>query len=417
MSNYSHRGYEQRTSGYGRRRHKASGFRKKNTGSGAAKGAAAVVSVAAIAVLAYLFADNIIPFLGSIRGTDTGSDTETLAETQDSPDIALTVTSVPTADEPTEIPPADGYFDNADDNIFISGGAGYVKFKGIDSTARNYTAILNSISRNIPSGIDMYDIVLPTNAEIGIDGYIPGSNSQKDNLDVISLLLSDKVKYVDAYSALKAHNSEYLYYRTDPALTALGGYYAYTGFADKSGNDAYTLSELSKKKYGISPFEGEYIERTTDNKAQPHGNQELFNNPDSIEYYKLPVHYNCYEINRRSGSRTEFDLFSDKNAASDPLSVFPGKDKDFLAVYNLQSDNTDKLLIVKDHAAEPVIGFIIPHYSEIYIADVSLYSGDLHSVISEYGITDIIFINGIDDANNSLYCQRLRDLFDNGISD
>ena len=127
--------------------------------------------------------------------------------------------------------------------------------------------------------------------------------------------------------------------------------------------------------------------------------------------------YECFSKDPVTKERTETDLFSEKNAAADPLSVFPGKDTPLLTVYNLQSSNTKKLLIVKDHAAEAVIGYLIPHYSEIYIADVSLYKGTVLEIANEYSVTDVLFINGIDNANNSLYCQRLRDLFDNSISD
>lgn len=419
MSRYSHRGYEHRTGSYGRRRRKASGFRKKSGGSAAAKGAAALVTVTAAVVLVYLFADNIKPFMTSLGGSssvrtdifDTSTDAAPMGETPDTP--------TSTGDTPAEIKLADGYFDNADDDIFISNGAGYPVFKGIDTTARNYAAVLNSISRSVSSSVDMYCAVIPTNSEVGLDGAIEGSHSQKQNLDLISSLLSDRVTGVDVYSSLREHRGEYLYFRTDPSLTSLGGYYAYTEIADASWiapRDVYTIAQLSKKKYSISPFEGEFIARTTDDRAQPHGNQELFNNPDTVEYYKLPVQYNCFAVNRKTGNRVETDLFSDKNAASDPLSVFPGKDTPFLVVYNLQSTNTDKLLIVKDHSAEPVIGYLIPHYSEIYIADVNKFDGDLNSVVTEYGVNDIMFINGIDDANNSLYCQRMRDLFDNSIS-
>ena len=105
------------------------------------------------------------------------------------------------------------------------------------------------------------------------------------------------------------------------------------------------------------------------------------------------------------------------DSLTDILNIFPGKDKALLTIENLQSSTDKKLLIVKDHSAEPVIGYLIPHYTEVFVADVSLYSGSLADYINENEITDILFINGIDSANNALYCQRMRDLFDNSLSD
>ena len=150
---------------------------------------------------------------------------------------------------------------------------------------------------------------------------------------------------------------------------------------------------------------------------QPDGNPELLGSGDIVEYYKLPVHYNCYSVDPKTGNRVETDLFKESDAISDILNIFPGKDKALLTIENLQSSTDKKLLIVKDHSAEPVIGYLIPHYTEVFVADVSLYSGSLADYINENEITDILFINGIDSANNALYCQRMRDLFDNSLSD
>ena len=127
MSNYSHRGYEHRTGGYGRRRHKASGFKRKSAGSAAAKTAVGVAAAVAVVALVYLFADNIAPFVDSFR-----KDAHT--ETQDVPAAA----PVMTADKPEvrEEPHANGSFDPVNGDVFVSNGAGYLKFKGIDTTAR-----------------------------------------------------------------------------------------------------------------------------------------------------------------------------------------------------------------------------------------------------------------------------------------
>ena len=54
MSRFAHRGYEHRTGGYGRRRHKAVGFKRERRGGDVVKAAAAFAAVASAAVLLYL---------------------------------------------------------------------------------------------------------------------------------------------------------------------------------------------------------------------------------------------------------------------------------------------------------------------------------------------------------------------------
>ena len=406
MSSYSHRGYEHRTGGYGRRRHKASGFRSKNRGSGVLKGTVAVVTVLAAVALVYLFADNIIPFISyfdrtpDIETADTPSDTDTAV--------------VETASEPT----ANGYFDPVDSKIFVSDGCGYTVFKGIDTTARYYSAVLNSISSSVSSNINIYNAVIPTNTELGLSQPVKGSHSQTENLDIIRSALSDRVTSIDLYSALSEHKSEYIYFHTDELMTSLGGYYCYKQIALAAAFDekhVYSRAALSEKSGVIDGFKGSYIARTTDTQKQPLGNPILSSNPDKIEYYKIPVNYNCFSV-KPNGDRIETDLFSEKGIGDDLLKIFPAKDTPLMTVELPQTSETGKLLIVKDHAAEPVIGYLIPHFKEVHIVDVNLYSGDLREYINTNEITDILFINGIDDANNSLYCRRLRDKFDNSIS-
>ena len=119
MSNFSHRGYEHRTGGYGRRRHKASGFNKRNGASSFVKGTAVLFVIVGAAALLYLFADNITPFLRSFRG-----DTETVSSSVETSDIAAkTQQSSQTDDTPKELPLAEGHFDEVNSSIFISHGA------------------------------------------------------------------------------------------------------------------------------------------------------------------------------------------------------------------------------------------------------------------------------------------------------
>lgn len=403
MSSYSHRGYEQRTSGYGRRRHKASGFKRKPTGGEAAKGFVIFILIIAASALVFIFVKYFKPFVNSFKNREPAEVIETFdAATPDSPDSPV------------------GEFDKVDDKIFVSNGSGYLMFKGIDDTAVNYAATLNSIVSSVDNDITVYNMVVPTNTEFGLSGDLSGySNSQRANLDKINSALMDSVVNIDLYKTLNLHSSEYIYYRTDESLTSLGAYYIYREFAQRANFNPdyiYSLDKLSEKKGSIGRFEGSFIQRTTDEKIQPHGNQELFNNADSIDFYKLPVHYNCDRVDIKTGKRIETDLFTTDNAVNDPLSVFPGKDTELLEISNEENNNDEKLLIVKDHIGEPVIGYLIPAYDEVYVVDAQLYKENLSEYIRSSNITQVLILSGITDANSSLYCQRLRDLFDSSIS-
>ncbi len=407
MSNYSHRGYAQRTSGYSRRRHKGSGFRRKNKHPDALKKILIAAAAVLVCGLIFIFVRYFGSFVSSFKNGEQ-------------PPVQTVDTPVQTAT--SDLP--EGYYDKVDNKVFVSEGSAYLMFKGIDKTAQNYAAVLNSIASSMSDDVTLYNMVIPTNTEFGLaENLRDASNSQRYNLDLISSSLMYNVHSIDIYNTLDKHKDEYIYYRTDQNLTSLGGYYAYLDYVQNiksiESNDTpvYSLDKLSEKQGVIRHFEGELLKRTVDENTQPHGNQELFNNADTIVYYKLPVHYGCFRVDTVKGEYIEKDLFTEEDVKTDPLSVFPARNTEFMVATNLENKTEDKLLIVKDHAAEPVIGYLIPCYREVHIADAELYKGGLTQYIRDNKITDVLVINGIDDANNTLYCQRLRDLFDSSITD
>ncbi len=406
MSNYSHKGYERRTSGYNRRRRKGTGFRRKNKGSGILKKILIIIAVLLVIGLVFVFVKYFGTFARSFRQEEKPETVDIPVQEYDTPDEAK------------------GYYDKVDNKVMVSDGAAYLMFKGIDKSALNYAAVLNSIASSMSDDVTIYNMVIPTNTEFGLaESLRRDSNSQRYNLDLISSSLMYNVHSIDVYSTLDIHKNEYIYYRTDQNLTSLGGYYAYLEYLQTiksvETNDVpvYSLEKLAEKQGVIRRFEGDLLKRTIDEKTQPHGNQELFNNADTIVYYKLPVHYGCFRVDTVKGEYIEKDLFTEDDVSRDPLSVFPAHDTEFMVATNLENETEDKLLIVKDSAAEPIIGYLIPCYREVHIADTQLYDGSLNAYIRDNKITHVLVINGIDNANNTLYCQRLRDLFDSSITD
>ena len=406
MSKYSHKGYERRTTGYTRRRRQGSGFRRKKKSSGIGKKILIILALLMLCGLVFVFVKYFDSFARSFKQEDRPQTVDIPIQQYETPDEA------------------NGYYDKVDNKVMISDGAAYLMFKGIDKTASNYAAVMNSIASSMSDDVTLYNMVIPTNTEFGLSESLRrDSNSQRYNLDLISSSLMYNVHNIDIYNTLDAHKSEYIYYRTDQNLTSLGGYYAYLEYVqmiksvETNDTPVYSLDKLAEKQGVIRRFEGDLLKRTIDEKTQPHGNQELFNNADTIVYYRLPVQYGCFRVDTVKGEYIEKDLFTEEDVKDDPLSVFPAYKTEFMVATNLENETEDKLLIVKDHAAEPVIGYLIPCYREVHIADTQLYNGSLNAYIRDNNITHVLVINGIDNANNTLYCQRLRDLFDSSITD
>lgn len=399
MSSYSHRGYEHRNGSYGRRRRKTVGFNRSSGGNLSKILILLAVAVVTVA-LVFVFINYLMPLFNSTENTET-PDTADIA-TSDTPDI------------PT------GYYDSVDDNIYISNGSGYEMFKGLNTTASNYAAVINSIASSVDEEVAIYNMVIPTNTEFGLhEALRADSYSQRDNLDKIASSLVDRVINIDIYNTMNSHKDEYIYYRTDKYMTSLGAFYAFGQFADVSGfeqEDKATLEDLAENKGIIKRFEGEYLQRTKDEKSQPNGNEELFANIDEVDFYKLDLNYTCYSIDKETGKEEEIELFSIDNTVDNPLNVFPAHDTPLLRVINHDSDNDDRLLVLKNVTAEPMLGYLVAGYGQLHVIDTEIYKENVSEYIRKNDITQVLIVSSITDANNSLYCQRLRDLFDSSIT-
>lgn len=427
MSSYFHKGYEHRNSGYGRRRRNSVGFRtSRRKKSVMSKIIIAILCLSVAAAFVFVFIKYLGSFLNSVTSPEAETQDNAVAETDD----------VPT-----------GVFDKVDSKLYVAEGSGYQIFNGIDKTAVSYAAVLNSAAAGIDSNIDIYSMVIPTNTAIGL-GDRPGgdSSSQRANLDMINSRLMNRIKSIDVYNTLTAHKNEYIYFRTEDCWTALGAFYGYTAFANSSdypSDKINTLENLSEYKGVVKNFAGSYIERTTDEMLQPDGNPELRAHLDIIEFYKLDVNYSCYTENDSdtdtdeqggyqyysesdtdnygyyydSDSDDSVELFSMSGLNNDPFAIFPGRNVPLMEIQNHDEWNsTERLLIIKDDYANPMIGYLVKSYNEVHVVDTMLWKGNITEYIDDNDITQVLFLSSITDANNSLYCQRLKDLFDSSIT-
>ena len=62
-----------------------------------------------------------------------------------------------------------------------------------------------------------------------------GCSDEQAAIQYIYDNMDKKVVTIDAFTALKNHSDEYLYFRTDHHWTALGAYYAYSQLMKEKG--------------------------------------------------------------------------------------------------------------------------------------------------------------------------------------
>ena len=92
--------------------------------------------------------------------------------------------------------------------------------------ATNAAALADLQEKLAAEGVSMNTILVPMAAQVLTD-KLPAYAPVADYAAILQVLTDAGVDTTDVLSALAAHSSENIYYRTDHHWTSLGAYYAY----------------------------------------------------------------------------------------------------------------------------------------------------------------------------------------------
>ncbi len=275
-------------------------------------------------------------------------------------------------------------------------------FRGNETSSKVYAEAINTYAKYMPESINIYDMVVPTHTEFALpisDRSV--SNEQRPVIDVIKNNLTERVKFVDAYGKLRRHyeNGEYLYFRSDHHWTALGAYYAYCEFCEVYGIEPVDISAYETGR--IEPFLGTFYQSSRD--------AALRATPDYVEYYK--VDFPC--------TVTRYDAYGQGYNAKLYYTYVKGEGNSYLAFLGgdfpymkVQTENKNgkKLMVFKESYGNALVPFLAPHFEEIHIADIRYFPYNAVNFASQYGITDILFINGLMSASTGARVDEIYSL-------
>ena len=232
-----------------------------------------------------------------------------------------------------------------------------------DKTLKN-TQALQSFAEN--SRIPTYVMLLPTKCAIK-QNEIPQAAplfNQKQMIEQVYNSLLGKASVVDVYPALFSKYKQDLYYKTDPALTALGGYTIYEVLAQRLDN-----TPKPQEDFDIQYVAQDYYGRT----YQRCRCQDV--SPDRIALYRYQKSHRNFTVTHEQGYQYSYNTLYPQQMVDlgEIESVILGGNTGKLTVHsNLKNPNN--LLIVGDGSILPVIPFLALHYSEITFLDTGLLS-------------------------------------------
>lgn len=277
----------------------------------------------------------------------------------------------------------------------------------------SYAGAVNNLSKALGSDVRTISLVTPNSGEF----YSPesshtGVHSQKDMIDRCYGAMDDNVLTVDAYSALRDHADEYIYFRTDHHWTALGAYYAYTQFCKTAGFEPVPLEQFETGTY--ENFLGSMYTYT---QKYPQS-QALKDNPDTLTYY-LPVvetHAKYYSDSTLSDGIAISVVYTKlAENVSNKYLCFIGGDTPVCVIETAVEDGP-VCMVLKESYGNALVPFLTSHYSKIIVIDPRQFnqdgkpSLDLPTFAKEQGVDDLLVVNYPFMINNSYYVSLLNRL-------
>ncbi len=234
-------------------------------------------------------------------------------------------------------------------------------------------------------GISMDTILVPVAAQVLTD-KLPDYAPVADYAAILRVLTDAGVDTTDVFSALAAHGSENIYYRTDHHWTSLGAYYTYCAWRGVEPNaDEWTQEVL------CTNFRG-----TTWNKVPlPTVPAE-----EITAWYKHEYH----NVSYNGGEYKTNSIYERKYlSGSDQYAVFLNSNQARTIISG--SGRSGKLLLIKDSYGNTFSQFPAEDYAEVHVLDLRFFKGDVAEYAKENGITDTLVLYG---AQNFVKDTNLR---------
>lgn len=308
----------------------------------------------------------------------------------------------PPEEQPEEQPEADPELDTPEESdasyagsVVVVGDRAMEIPTRLDDLITSYADAIDNLASAMGPDVRTISLITPNGGEFySPESLHTGEHSQKDMIDFCYSQMDDKIITVDAYSKLRSHTDEYIYFRTDHHWTQRGAYYAYTAFCEAAGFEAVPLEQFQTGRYDT--FLGSMYGFT---EGYPQS-EVLKQHPDYLEYY-LPIadtHARYYANGNLENGTPVSVVYTKLDASvSNKYLCFIGGDTPICIV---ESDVPGPTCIVlKESYGNAFVPFLTSHYGRIIVIDPREFNRDgkpslnLAEFAADQGVDDLIVIN------------------------
>ena len=298
-----------------------------------------------------------------------------------------------TSPAPTE-PQTDEEFTGVSETlgtVIIADNAGFEYYNFVQETADKYIRAVNRAGNSLAGQTKVYCMIVPLSSDITLNSHVRDKlnvSDQKAASDYMLGSMNENVGTVPIFDTLKAHRDEYIYFRTDHHWTGLGAYYAYREFCAASGKTAVPLNDYELRSY--DGFLGTFYNDSGQSPA-------LAATPDRVDTYYPPCQVTM-TVTDRNGNTSQMPLIYDESKSTLPsvkYSAFISGDNSFTVINNLDKEDGDTLVVVKESFGNALVPLLPPHYKTIYVIDYRYWYGNITQFCRDKGADELLFCNNI----------------------
>ncbi|NLC72311.1 MAG: hypothetical protein GX684_00840 [Ruminococcaceae bacterium] len=345
-------------------------------------------------------ADEIPEFVGkddgSVAPNPDGSGSGSAAKTPEPGSSAEpTQTPAPTKAPDENVKRWEGFDGNAEakiafGNVIQIGDSAYAYFGFIKDACDRHADIVNRCSDMLAGhNAKLFDFLAPTGIGIVLSSDFMKTVNSSDQGKTISYIFSkvnDNVGKVNMFNTLIAHNTEYLYFRTDHHWSALGAYYGYTKFCSVAGFKAVPLAEFTPLDQG--EFLGSFYSTSPSKHKLRADNVMSYKPPGNIKMTVTDHYNNTYEAGIIQNMK-------DRGVHNKYLSFIAG-DHPFIHIENKDLTTAPNCVVIKDSFGNPVVPYLTQHYKNIYVIDYRKYKEmSLSELVKKYDVSHVILMESL----------------------
>ncbi len=289
--------------------------------------------------------------------------------------------------------------------LFYKGNA-IQRFGGVHRTENGLStefnaSIINAYYDSLGKDLRLFSVITPSAGELLLPSeYLSNKRSECGNIQSIYDMLHPAVKRADVCVELHRHKDEYLYFATDHHWTGRGAYYGFVAFCKEAGITPIPLDSL--ERHCIHNFLGRLHALTKD--------PRLANNPDSVEYFKVPSQHKTWLMEGKNYNKKKQKLmYCDFATGINSYGVFLGRDHPLMCI-ETDVDNERTVMVIKNSYGNPFSTYLAAHYQRMFIADYRKFKGNIVDFCRKNGVDDLILFQNSFSANTGSHVTKIKSM-------